>query len=372
MHRMRSLSCEGCRRADLWDALEKHVDAAMTLDQLDALLQGDPRSIFGETADTIDANLRRFRIAAHPDRHAAERSRAEAIVAALVRMADEARKPAVAVKSPKRSYELGRLLATGDLSDVYLARGKDAAASQYVFKASRVPAGADLLETEKDTIAAILKAAGDTHYRKYFPTLAESFPVKDAATKARKRINVYLYELGFYPLTEVHCQHPVLDARHLAWIFKRLLTALGFAHRAGYVHGAVLPTHIMINPETHGLQLIGWPHAVKSGQPITSASSAYLPWYPPECRNKQAAGPGTDIWFAAKIMMYLAGGDPSQQLFPGAVPEPMRRFFISCLYLGSAMRPDDAWRLLEDFDGMLKSLYGAPKFATLSLFPTFH
>src|SRR6202035_3882791 len=144
-------------------------------------------------------------------------------------------------------------------------------------------------------------------------------------------------------------QHPALDSRHVAWIFKRLLTVLGFSHRHNTVHGAVLPCHVMIHAAGHGLLLVGWGQSVTTGRRIRTVPARYRDWYPAEVQNERAAGPATDLFLAARCLVYLAGGDPVTNRMPEAVPLPMRRFLATCLLESARMRPDDAWALLEDF-----------------------
>ncbi|HYT87942.1 MAG TPA: serine/threonine-protein kinase [Gemmataceae bacterium] len=268
----------------------------------------------------------------------------------------------IAVKSPKRTYTLRNLLAAGDVADVYLAT---AAETAYILKISRIPEGVALLENEKAALALLLTAAGDTTYRKYFPTLAESFRGRDTIDK---RVNVVLYEPGLHTLEQVKAKYPDgLEGRHLAWIYKRLLTALGFLHRQGLVHGAILPCHVLIHAESHGLQFVGWGHSVEAGQAITTISAAYRDWYPPEVLQKRPASLETDLYLAARCMVYLAGGDPLTHCMPEAVPAVMQRFFKASLLEGQTMRPEDAWALHEDFDELLRGLYGPPRFIKLPM-----
>ena len=49
------------------------------------------------------------------------------------------------------------------------------------------------------------------------------------------------------------------------------------------------------------------------------------------------------------------------------MPPPMQRFVRSCLLEGPAMRPGDAWQLLDEFDGLLRGLYGPPTFHHLDM-----
>jgi hypothetical protein len=103
------------------------------------------------------------------------------------------------------------------------------------------------------------------------------------------------------------------------------------------------------------------------GQRITKLSLRYRDWYPPEVLAQQPASAATDLFLAARCMVYLAGGDPLSNRMPEAVLTPMHRFFDACVLESVRMRPDDAWGLLEDFDDLLWRLYGPPKFHPLSL-----
>jgi hypothetical protein len=278
----------------------------------------------------------------------------------LVSYLDQAAASPVTIVSPKRTYTLLRPLAVGDVADVHLA---SAAESHYILKVSRIPGGDLLLGNERHSLARLLTRAGDTTYRKYLPTLAESFPVKD---RAPQRVNVFLYEPRFYTLEEIHDRHPILDGRHLAWVFKRLLTVLGFSHAQGIVHGAVLPCHALVHAGNHGLQLVGWGQSVEAGRRITTIPTRYQDWYPPEVLKKQPASPATDVFLAARCLIYLAGGDPVADRMPDTVPAPVQRFVKSCLLEGTRMRPA-AWQLLEEFDEQLPRLYGPPKFHELTM-----
>ncbi len=333
----------------------------MTLDELDKLIREarSPQELFG---DDLDAALRRFRAVCHPDRNPGD-PRAERLYKDLHFLAEQARRPPVTITSPKgRDYTLLRRLAAGEVADVHLAT---AGGNDYVLKIARRRGGASLLDTERTALVGLLTAAGNVHYAKYFPTLAESFLSSD---KSGKRVNVFTWQPGLFTAEQVRQRHEAgLDGRHLAWFFKRLLTALGFAHRCGWIHGAVLPSHTLIQPEEHGIVLVGWGHATPLGEQVRTLSAPYRTWYPPEVLEKRPAGASTDIFLAAKCVVYLAGGDPVSGRMPDTVPPEMQRFVRSCLLEGPRMRPDNAWELLDEFDELLHALYGPPKFFHLSM-----
>jgi hypothetical protein len=274
----------------------------------------------------------------------------------------------LSIRGPSHAYALERLLAVGDLADIYLGTFESdpmaGVEGSYILKVSRVPDGNVRLDIERKMLAKLLAAAGATTYRKYLPDLIESFPAKE---KIPRRVNVFLHEPGFHTLEQVHEQHPALDGRHLAWIFNRLLTVLGFSHHQGAIHGAVLPCHVMVQAASHGLWLVGWGQSVVKGRAIKTISTRYRDWYPSEVLRKQPAGPATDLFLAARCLVYLAGGDPVTNWMPDAVPQPMRQFIASCLLESARMRPDNAWALLEDFAELLQRLYGSPQFHELTL-----
>jgi serine/threonine protein kinase len=266
------------------------------------------------------------------------------------------------IEGPDRKYQLQRLLGRSNQTEVHLATADTG--SPFVVKVSLDSEGAARLDNERKTLTQLLTAAGDTTYRRYLPELIESFPLR---SRRHQRVNVFHLEPGLHTLEQVREQHPVLDGRHLAWIFKRLLTVLGFAHRAGVLHGAVLPAHVLLHAPGHGLRLAGWGRSVSVGQCLRTPNERWQAWYPTEIQRHQAATPATDLFLAARCMVYLAGGDPVTNRMPEPVPPSLQRFLATCLLDSPRMRPDNAWALLEDFDALLQRLYGPPKFHPLLL-----
>jgi hypothetical protein len=263
-----------------------------------------------------------------------------------------------------RHYTPVGLYASGDIADVHLAASADDVASEatYLLKIARGPEGNAHLDAERQALTRLLRVADDTTYRKYLPALVDSF-----WTAGRQWSNVYRFEPRFYTLAQVHQQHPALDGRHLAWIFNRLLTVLGFTRRQNIVHGAILPCHVLLDAAGHGLRLVGWGSSVATGRRIGRVPPRYRDWYPEEVRRRRPASPATDLFLAARCLVYLSGGDPLADRMPDAVPQPMRRFFQTCLLESPSMRPDNAWPLMEAFDHLLRALYGPPKLHELTL-----
>lgn len=273
----------------------------------------------------------------HPDGvSAAQRATATRAFATLSGLFDE--RSGRLLKTPNGEYRVGAKAFAGDIADLSAVDG-DAA----LLKVPRSPADNDLMATEADALRRLWDH-GDPKYRPYAPRLLESFVHEDAQRK-RRTVNVLERQNGFVPLTAITRE---LDPRDGAWMWRRLLVGLGWAHRAGVVHGAVLEEHVLIHPREHGLVLIDWCY---SGNRPAAIVADRKDAYPPEVVTDKTATAATDIYMATGLMQRLI-----------SMPGPMARFADGCRYAAPRMRPQDAWALLTEFDDLLDNLYGPRTF----------
>ncbi len=318
--------------------------------------------IFGNDAT---GEYRRLAKLCHPDLFSLESERAAAhrTFVRLTAWFEQAKAAAIpqVLSSSLRPYTLLRRIAVGDLADVFLAVSDR---TQYVLKICRPIKGNPLLVAEQRCLKMLARRSGDRRYREYFPNSVDSFVAKDEFDG--RQVNVFVRREGFTTLESIRQRYPTgIDARHLTWLFKRMLTVAGFAHECGVVHGAILPPHVLVHAENHGLQLVDWIHAVRAGQRLSFVPGGFHDWYPPEVLNKEPAVSATDIFLAAKCLIYAAGGDPVAERWPDSVPSAMRQFVNTCLYASPRMRPQNAWQLHEEFDELLRRLFGSPKYHRL-------
>jgi hypothetical protein len=310
----------------------------MTSDEAVTLIEAatDPRALFGRDPSREYRRLARL---THPDAHPGSR-RAAAAFAKL------------AALWQRYQGERGRLVAIGDIANLYEnERG--------LLKIARDPADNDLIEREAAALTRV-HARGDKRYLPYVPALIESQRHQDPGSGARRRANVLSRPDGFATLTQVHAAYPGgLDPRDAAWMWRRLLVAIGFAHRAGVIHAAVLPEHVLIHPAEHGLILVDWCYAVIQPAGLLAAVPAkYAGWYPAEVLSRRATGPDLDIYLATLCMTRLIGD---------LAPPQLAAFARGCTLPNPGRRPQDAWRLLGELDAVLERLYGARQFRPFTM-----
>jgi serine/threonine protein kinase len=267
------------------------------------------------------------------------------------------------ITTRRHSYAAVTPLARGDLADVYSATCDGARSA--VIKLPRDPSDSDLLDREATALRQLPKD-GDRRFLPYVPELIESFTHRERATGGRRTANAVRHLDGFHSLAAVGAVHPHgLHPRDVAWIWRRLLVALGFAHRAVVLHGAVLPEHVLVHPAEHGLVLVDWCYSVPgcyaSADPsgrVPMMLERYADWYPPEVPARERAGPAADIFMASRLMLDLMGD---------RAPRAMRAFAKGCMLASPRRRPTDAWRLLQEFDELLERLYGPRRFHTFTM-----
>lgn len=232
--------------------------------------------------------------------------------------------------------------------------------------------GDEPLETRETLVAdkkeaAVLRylhrRAAGTPYGQYLPSIDGS---SQAGPSAASAPDIYTAMRPWYSATQIRHQHvDGLAGQHVAWMFNRMLEILGYAHRQGIVHAAVLPQNLWFNTETHGLRLLDWTHAEKIGWPLSAVPQRYRPWYPADAYL--VARPGLDIYMAANCAMFLAGRDIGCQQIPKTLPNPVGQFLRACLLESPRMRPQDAWELHRDARDLFATVFGRPEFHRLSM-----
>jgi hypothetical protein len=332
-----------------------------------------PTDVFGALEGDQGAALkRRYRellAAAHPDRHPGNADAAGEAFRLLQAWHDAALRelrqgeygvtPRISARTKLHTYVGGGPAQHGDLCDLFPAH---ADGERVLLKVARSARNNDLLAAEARALRRIGRALAGQPARAHFPTLVETFMLRDAAGTERQT-NALRAEADYVSLAAVLRAYPGgIAAADAAWMFNRLLAVLGIAHAQGLVHGAVTLDHLLIRPEDHNGMLVDWCYSAGVGETIKAISPAHAADCAPEIVTRQPATPATDLYMAARCMVRLLGGSGDADTLPPGVPRPIRALLRACLLPAPHRRSADAWQVFDDFREILERLYGAPRF----------
>ncbi|WP_304454183.1 J domain-containing protein [Nocardiopsis sp. YSL2] len=268
----------------------------------------------------------------------------------------------VTLTAKTHTYHLHRgadPLAAGDIADLHGARYRDGGTwREAVLKLPRSHHDNDLVNAEANALRRLRERVPE-RARAFHPELIEQIRHRDAATGVERRGNVLARLRGFHSLADVRRAYPDgVDPRDAAWMWRRLLVAVGSASRAGVVHGAVVPEHVLIHPEAHGLVLVDWCYSVTSAAAHTAPHIPAMvahrkDLYPEEVLDRAPAVPATDIHMATRCIEHVTAG---------RLPRPLNTFALGCTLPRPQRRPYDGIRLLAELDEALERVFGPRRF----------
>ena len=201
-------------------------------------------------------------------------------------------------------------------------------------------------------------------FNQYYPTSYASYRTHD--NRPAHVISMISDSFSFADVIKAYPQG--IDYRDMAWMFKRTLVGIWWAHHKGYLHGAILPPHVLLNGQNHGAKIIDWCYSVPTrSDRIHALITEYEDYYAPEVHERGEAKEATDIYMAAKCMVALLGGDVKTNEMPDTVPREIQNLLGLCLNKQKTMRPSKADDLHEAFDNLMKELVGKPAFRKFAL-----
>jgi serine/threonine protein kinase len=331
---------------DLTDAYEKLKAASSYLD------------IFPDI-DAIPEIYRRMALATHPDRVEYGKATESNVAFKLLNLYKAQAMEMVAqnrfgqpvimatITTKRARHEVKREVGRDEMAVFYRAvTVTESAGHDSMVKVARSAKDNDLFAQEARALKALNKDADK--WTRAYPDLLDTF----IHSEGRRRANVTPYFEGFHTLEAIRDTFPSgLDPIHGVWMFRRLLMAIGYANDQGIVHGAVVPSHVLIGPEDHAVVLIDWCYSqVIDDKSKTNFIKAVVPMYKslyaPEVFAKETPSAATDIYMAATLMSYM---------MPVA-PKPIRSFLKGTALTKQGMRPQNAWGLLKEFDELLESI----------------
>jgi len=278
------------------------------------------------------------------------------------------------VRLGDRYYRVRGLVAHGDSAAVLRARWEHRLGEEVILKVMRAPADRDLLRAELDLLREL--GSSDAQGAEFFSTLLPQ-PVAvgelpDGAGGSRFA-TAYRWRSGFHhTLADVRRAHPAgVDPRVALWIHKRLLELLGWLRRAGAVHGAIVPPHVLVHPRDHGAVLVGF----TCGARLDASRRARLPAQPSAWRHHYPTGvgpgaavaTGLDVLMATRCVLAVLGGDPQRGLPPAHLPAELQALLTELADSAGATRDMDGWEALARLKQTARQVYGPPAHHPLAM-----
>ena len=173
------------------------------------------------------------------------------------------------VSVENQRYRILAPLGGGVDSEVFLAQRISPFPERVTLKLARTTTPAGALARKATILQALQQIAipGASYFSQRLPQVVSVGAATDcfAASPGAEAL-VLRHPVGFWgSMADVLRYQPDgIDPRHAVWIWRRMLEVLAYIHDAGWMHGDILPEHMLVQPKDHGILLIGWSRARKA------------------------------------------------------------------------------------------------------------
>jgi hypothetical protein len=263
-------------------------------------------------------------------------------------------------------WALADCLANGDISDVYAGQRARWPTELVLIKLLRDNKDIALFDNEWEMLQILQRseAPGADIFTSFLPQPVSHGNITEGPYTG-KRVNIYRWASGFHhTFEEVLNTYPHgIPARASIWIWRRILEILSFIHNSGLVHGAILPSHLLVQENEHGVRLVGYSAAGRSGETLQTISHRFESFYPQSTRSRLSLTAQLDITMSARCMIAILGGNPENGTLPGAVPSRLAGLLQRIARNGpSHSTREDAWSIREELGVIAGEVFGSPQF----------
>jgi Lipopolysaccharide kinase (Kdo/WaaP) family len=262
---------------------------------------------------------------------------------------------------------LGRL-GRGECCDVFLAERLRRLTERLVLKVLRSPDDVDMLDREEAVLRALHVAIvqGSDHFATRVPEVVHRGSMQ--SPEGERSALVLRHASGFtHTLDDVRQTFPDgVEPRHAVWMWRRMLETLGWMHRAGFAHGALVPRHLLVHARDHGVRIIGWSCATRlntsEALPALIENSGID--YPESLLKDGRSTRATDIAMSARSIRHvLARADGS---LSAHVPIAMADL-VQAYAAADPSCSEDAWEVSNEVAAAARSVFGPPAFVSFHM-----
>jgi hypothetical protein len=263
-------------------------------------------------------------------------------------------------------WALGEWIARGDFSEVYTAQRARWPTELAILKALRDRQDTKLFDNEWNVLQTLQQS--DARGADVFTMLMPQPIIHGDATAgpfAGQRVSIFHWASGFhYTFDEVMRAYPHgIPPRASIWVWRRILEILSFVHASGMAHGAVLPAHLLVQENEHGVRLVGYSCAGRIGDKLRAASDKYESFYPQPAKSWSTLTPQLDLVMSARCIVAILGGNPANGSLPTTVLAPLAGVIQRiALCKPDGATSEDAWTIREELGEIATQVFGPPQF----------
>ena len=263
-------------------------------------------------------------------------------------------------------WAVENLLGEGKISRVYSGRRARWPTELVLLHFLADPKNESLHDNEWQILQRLHKsdAPGSETFRRLLPQPVAHGRVSPGQ-RAGEKLSIFRREKGFHhTLMDVHKAYPQgIQPRASIWVWRRILKVLSFIHASGLVHAAVLPSHLLVQENEHGMRLVGYGRSGEIGKKLSLENPDYEDWYPAKTTK---LSPGLDITMSAHCLAYLLGGEHTGENLPPSVPEQLALLVRHVIH-ADASSVKSAWDLREELGRLSDDIFGKPQFNPITM-----
>jgi hypothetical protein len=127
------------------------------------------------------------------------------------------------------------------------------------------------------------------------------------------------------------------------------------------VHGAVLPSHLLVQENDHGIRLVEYSAAGHFGERLRTISPRYESFYPKSVRSHSSLTVQLDLTMSARCIVAILGGNPETGALPRTVP-PRLAGLIQQVALTDPKSSgrENAWSIREELGIIANEVFVTP------------
>jgi serine/threonine protein kinase len=268
-------------------------------------------------------------------------------------------------------WALGQCIANGEIADVYTGQRARWPTELVVLKFLRDHRNSKILDNEWEALQMLHRssAPGADTFTMLLPQ-----PVLHGNISAGQyegtHMSIFRWESGFYNSLEavIRVYPQGIPPRASIWLWRRILETLSFIHASGMVHGAVLPSHILIQENEHGARLVGYGCAGRAGEKLLTVPGGSESYYPRSAQTRITLTAQLDLVMSARCMLAVLGGNPADASLPSTVPMPLASIVQRiALTDPNGTKAEDAWTIRAELGKIADIVFGPPQFIPITM-----